>query len=524
MTDFFQKYRTPLAVLLAAVLLFTLSGCGYLYPADDLSDILDATDPENEQTPSDEDDRLFSLSYYTGEALNPFTSVSLTNSELLRLCYSGLFFVDAAYNALPVLAKSYTVSGNTVTVTLRSDVRFSDGSPVTAYDCEASYDRASSGSSVWEAAFSYISSYSAVDGSTFEIRFRSYSPTQLNLLTIPVVRADTVENATPVGCGRYVLSEDGTELLPSSCGCYEGKYAIDRIALLGIADKETLTYNFNYGRLQAICADLSMDAGEYRSDCELVTVPTNRLSFVVVNRKRKELADVNFSKGITYLLDRAALVSEVYGSVATPVWSPLNPAWSKTAEAQLNPDIYSVTTANNYFNLAGWTLNGSVRRYGNSDVTLKILVNLENNKRMMTAEFLAKALRGAGFSVEVSALAWDEYTAAIQAQDFDLYLGEVSLPDNMDLSALFSQNVCHTGEASSVYASLRSSAAKLLRDDVEPRTFVSEFQNALPCIPLFYACDALAVSMDVLGTFGGSVSELYFGIETWELRSRSNNQ
>lgn len=521
MTDFFQKYRTPLAVLLAAVLLFTLSGCGYLYPAGDLSDILDATDPKNEQTPTDDEDRMFSLSYYTGEALNPFTSVSRTNSQLLRLCYSGLFAVDAAYNALPVLAQSYSVDGNTVTVTLRSDVRFSDGSPVTAYDCEASYDRANYGSSVWESAFSYITSYYAVDGSTFELQFRSYSPTQLNLLTIPVVRADTVEDAAPVGCGRYVLSADGTALLPSSCGCYDGKYAIDRIALLGIADKETLTYNFNYGRLQAICADLSMGAGEYRSDCELVTVPTNRLTFIVVNRKNAALASVDFAKGITYLMDRTQLASQVYGSFASPVWSPLNPAWSKTEEAVLNPDIYSVTTANQYFNQAGWTLNGSARVYKGKSMPLRILVNLENNNRIEAAHFVAQTLRSAGFTVEVVTLAWDEYTAAIQAQEFDLYLGEVEFHDNMDLSSLLSQSVCHTGDSTS-YSSLRSSAAGLLRGTVEARTFVSEFQNVLPCIPLCYACDALAVSMDVVGTFGGSVSELYYGLESWELRSRSD--
>ena len=52
------------------------------------------------------------------------------------------------------------------------------------------------------------------------------------------------------------------------------------------------------------------------------------------------------------------------------------------------------------------------------------------------------------------------------------------------------------------------------------RTFVSNFQSALPFVPLYYSRDALAVSMDVTGTFGGSVTEFYAGIENWVFTDR----
>lgn len=523
MTDFFRIFRAPLAVLLAAALLCSFSGCNFFYDGEDFSEILGATDPSDVNSDTvPETEQVFSLSYYAQEKLDPYTSVSRTNSELLRLCYSGLFTVDNEYNALPVMAESYAVEGNTVTVFLRSDLRFSDGSGVTAADCEASYKRAEKKDSVWADVFSYIRSYQAVDSRTFQITFRSYSPTQLNLLNIPIIKTVAADpSGYPVGCGRYRFdSTDGLCLVKTDCNCISGAYSVDRIALLGIADKEAMIYNFNYGRLQAIYADLSLGAAEYRSDNEIVTIPTNRFTFLVVNKSRQELADVNFSKGLTYLINRSGLVSEGLNGFASPVWTPLNPAWSITKQGNLNPDIFSTVSAGNAFSEAGFVLNGDVREYLGVPVKLRILVNRENASRVKAAQQVGNALQDAGFAVEVVQATWDEYQKALTNLDFDLYLGEVNLPNNLDLSALFSTSVCNTGELAGTYEVLRAEAETVIKGAGDVRTFVNNFQNTLPFIPLYYSLDALAVSMDVTGEFGGSVTEFYAGIENWVFNDR----
>ena len=524
MTDFFKILRGPLAVLLAAALLCSFCGCGFLYGGADISEILGASDPQDEPSDDNRQPRSFSLAYYTQESLDPYTSASRTNTELLRLCYSGLFSVDGEYNALPVLAESYEVNGNTVTVTLRSDVVFSDGTVVTAEDCKNSYDRAAKKDSIWKDAFSHIRSYKAVDRTTFQIIFRSYAPTQLNLLTIPIVKQGSTDPAGyPVGCGRYRFdSTGGMYLVKTDCHCFVGSYSVDRILLTGIADREALIYNFNYGKIQAVCADLSLGAEEYRSDNEIVTVPTNRFTYLGVNRSKAELADVNFSKGLTYLIDRKKVVSEALNGFATPVWAPLNPAWSVTKQAELNPDITSTISAGNAFTEAGFVLDGSVRKYRGKDVTLRLLVNRENASRVKAAQEIAAALTEAGFSVEVVQETWDRYQTSLKTLDFDLYLGEVNLPDNLDLSALFTGDVCLTGEPAGTYEALRQEALTLLDGTGDVRTFVSNFQYALPLIPLYYSVDALAVSMDVTGDFGGSVSEFYAGIENWVFTDRKS--
>ena len=91
-----------------------------------------------------------------------------------------------------------------------------------------------------------------------------------------------------------------------------------------------------------------------------------------------------------------------------------------------------------------------------------------------------------------------------------------------DLSALFSGDSCPTGEPAGTYEALRTEAFTVLDGTGDVRTFVSNFQNGMPLIPLYYSLDALAVSMDVTGNFGGSVSEFYAGIENWVFTDRKS--
>lgn len=520
-----RVFRFSLLLLTLAAL---LAGCSFSLTDPEISEIVHASDPEHPTSDTAEKDHVFALAYYTEEALDPFTAASRTNSELLRLCYSGLFSVDAKYNAVPVLTDLWEVNGNSVVIRLKNGIRFSDGSPVTAADCVASYRRAAEKNSLWNGIFSHIRSYEATDDGAFRITFRKYTPTQLNLLTVPIVKKDGTDAAGhPIGCGRYAFSaQDAQTLVRADCGCIPGNYAIEKITLLGIADEEAMIYNFNYGRLQAVCAKLTEGTGEYRSDNEIVSIPSNRFTFLAVNKTLPlrapavptGIASPSFSKGLNLLLDRAALTDAALHSHGTGVWYPLNPAWEVTEKAELNPSITDLTAANDAFTAAGFELSGAERTLKGVPVILRLLVNRESSVHIVAAEEIAKQLNSAGFTTEILSLAWDEYAAAIDAGEYDLYLGEVNLPANLDLSVLFSGQVCRTGEEPGTYAALEQKAAALLTGEQDTRDFVNSFTAELPFIPLYYAADGIVVSMDISGQFGSSVSEFYAGIENWELK------
>ena len=67
---------------------------------------------------------------------------------------------------------------------------------------------------------------------------------------------------------------------------------------------------------------------------------------------------------------------------------------------------------------------------------LKLLVNSENAARVSAAGRLAQQLNWTGLAVTVEKLAFEDYTAALEQGAFDLYLGEVVLSADFDLSLL----------------------------------------------------------------------------------------
>ena len=63
-------------------------------------------------------------------------------------------------------------------------------------------------------------------------------------------------------------------------------------------------------------------------------------------------------------------------------------------------------------------------------------MNIENTAKSAAANEIARQLQEAGLRVTVERLPWEEYTTALAARDFDLYLGEVYLTPDFDLAAL----------------------------------------------------------------------------------------
>ncbi len=511
MTDSLRAKRWVTALL--AALLLLLGGCA------DSSQSVGWSDSD-ESKGGDTVDKTLVLARYTGEALDPFLSKSRTNVELLRLCYVGLFSVNKVYLPECELAERYEWDQNTVYIFLRSDARFSDGHPVTAADCERSYQRAKQNDSVFAQNFNWIQSFDAVSDTVFSVTFQSNGETNLNLLSIPIVRQEISEDGYYLGAGPYCLEKSGVDAVLTRNLYSFRTPQIEQIGLLDIRDQEALIYNFNYGRIHAIFSDVSEDSAELRTNGELVSFTSNQLTFLVTNSAKKDsfLSGDAFTKGVFYLLDRSALVSTALSGYGDPVWYPFNPSWQTVVAANLNQDIASVATANEYFAQAGIELSGSVRIWKDQPVVLDLIVNQETASRVAATQEIARQLTNAGFSVQVRILAWDDYLAAVEKGEFDLYLAEVLLPQNMDPVCLLTKTVCNSGKVQQDAALFSPVWHEFLAGTTDLRSVVNQFRELVPLIPLYFSRDALAVSMTVSGNFGACEGGLFSGLETWTLK------
>ena len=419
--------RIQILCLLGAVTLL-LSGCWTEAPVESANGLLGGQEPADQQEevilPA-----AFTLPYDPDQTLDPVTCADGMQQVAGSLIYEGLFRLDRQLEPQPWLCQSYTydAASLTYTFTLRSGVTFSDGSPLTAADAAATLRRAKS-SQRYSARLAHVAAVSAGDGVVIVTLSRPDSSLPA-LLDIPIVKSGTEESLTPVGTGPYYFTTDEAgACLASHSGWWRGESRpAERIALSAARDREAILYQFSSHEVQLITADLiGTEPITATGNISYEDADTTVLQFLGFNTARAPFQDSAARRALGLGINRETLVSAVLSGHARAAQFPVSPV-SPLYPAELE-SLYSYDDFAAAMEAAG--LNTGRTR------TVTLLVNQENTFKASAAEHIAQALSDFDLQIQVEALPWEEYAAALAAGNFDLYYGEVRLPANWDLSAL----------------------------------------------------------------------------------------
>lgn len=377
----------------------------------------------------------FALACYPEGGSHPITGTDRMDLALSGLIYEGLFALDSQFQPHEQLCASYTVSEDALTWTfdLRSGVTFSDGSPLTSKEVAASLELART-SGLYKARFADVTSIRAGEG-TVTISLGRANGALPALLDVPIVKET---GGTPLGTGPYVLTGSGEELaLTARSGWWQGKaLPIQTIPLRPMQEADDLIHAFDTRDIALVATDLTgTNALGFSGSFETVDYPTSNMIFVGFNTAKGPCADVTVRRALQYGFDRSAVATLLLSRHALPAALPISPV-SPLYPEELGESLeYSPQTLADTLTAGGWTKNGDGWYKGRQALELDFVVPTGNNDRVAVAQHLAEGLRQAGIQVELRQLAWDAYLQALAAGDFDLYLGEVRLTADFDLTA-----------------------------------------------------------------------------------------
>lgn len=458
------------------------------------------------------------LCYSKSDSLNPFFAQGITNQMLATVFCDPLFKVDNTFTPEAVIAESAEISDKRVTVTLKS-VKFSDGSSVSASDVKYSFDLAKK-STAYSSTLSNVASAS-VSGSKVVFTLTQADKYAESVLTFPIVKSGTAddEDSRPVGSGRYKL--DGTDQNPffsvntnNSAGASAN---FKTLALINLPDSDALINSLQIGNTDFIFDDLS--SGSYkRINATVKEVSLNNMVFLGVNSSSNEFLEIDaVRQAISAAIDRSAIATTAYQGHGVACSLPFHPSWKELSAASVTSlSDYDKTEAETILKEAGLTEknNKGILLYDKKPVTLKLIVNENNSFRNEAAALVSQQLEKIGFDVTVSVLSNANYLAAIEKGQYDLYLGEIKLSDNMDLNPLLKKGgaafygVKTDNAAISAYESFRSSETTLAQ-------FCDTFSSSLPFIPLCFRNGVCAYSGDISSEVISYDSDKFYNIEQW---------
>lgn len=466
-----------------AVFTGTFSACG---------DKEDVTDPDNtivQETTAAQvlPERKIVLGYYEGKSLNPFTTKSPTNRNLMTLVYDSLFLPGESYAVEPLIALSYTNKEKMLTVTIDSEAMFSDGSYITPYDVVYSFNLAKE-SKHYSGRLQNFSSASPGVGS---VTFTLITPDVYaeNCLTFPIVKDGTGDNSIPTGSGRYTIRKKSGSytLVANENSARQEEMSTESISLVPITSEKGELYLLQTGDLTYFFDDLS--DGEYtKIRANTVRVSLNNMVYLGINSKTKALRNKNVKEAICYVLSKNSLCDSAYSGIATASDIPFNPHWQAVESAEISAYETSSLKAEELLNKAGYKFEYATNKYRSKNfefLQLTMIVNSESEPKVICAEAIAKSLRAIGIDLRLQKLSYDEYVSALKKGDYDLYIGEIRLTPNMSLAPFFSENGS-VNYGIDTDSSTARAYYDFLSGKIDISTFIQVFSLEKPFIPLLF--------------------------------------
>lgn len=484
-----------LSLCLCLVLL--LSGCGGTTqptPASTTESVLQEYEEIVIPTEAPEKEYpTFGLSYLPSFGLNPYLCTATANRAIFSLMYEGLFTINEQFRAEPLLCESFRVSddGRTYRFTL-VDAKFSDGTPVTAADVEASIAAAKK-SPLYKERLSHVVYYIPEDDKTLLVQVNTPYENLAMVLDIPVVKMGTEEDALPVGTGPYVSRS--VKLVRNPYWWQEDFTVLDydEIQLQICTEANDLRDNFEFGGTNLVYFDPNSPAAVgFRCDFEVWEAPTTIMHYIGFNLYSGYFTNDTLRAAVTYIVDRETLTNRVYGGFAVASELPCSP----------QSDLFDPQLAENY----DYAPASFMEALSNSGVLTSeeyqnhagiFLVCSEDQTRVAAASYLCDVLKSYGLNLRVNIVDRDTYEEALEDGDFDLYYGETRLTANFDLSEFFEENgsLCY---GSIDNESLEDLCDKALENSGSYVELCSQLMKKAPICPVVFKSYAINVSRGII--------------------------
>ena len=251
--------------------------------------------------------------------------------------YDTLLLATAEGEIEPFLAESweYDETNTVLTLTIRDDVEFTDGSKLTADVVKQNLERFQTGTSPDKGYFAGISSIEAPDETTVVITLAAPDPAMLNYLTRDpglIASAETFADAEslatePIGSGPYILDTAATVTGTSYTYTKNPDYwnpdlqHYETLTINVLQDATAALNAIKAGEVNAIKLANNDNLAEVESAGW--TVNANELDFgglLLLDRdgtQTPELADVRVRQAINYAFDREALLSALQNGNGT---------------------------------------------------------------------------------------------------------------------------------------------------------------------------------------------------------------
>ena len=476
------------------------------------------------------------------DTLNPFTMLETLSFEAVTLNYSLLFDlgVDGKPRAMlavevPTQANGgISADGKMVTVKLRPDLKWSDGTPLTAADVAWSYNYYVDNANVipnMSLGAKGIKHTVAVDPTTVRIdcsqpkadlmySYLPILPEHIWKKVPPAAAGSTYRNRPPlVGSGPFLVTEwkPGSYLKLTRNPEYWGEPpAVEQIVFVTYQNAETMVSDLQAGSLDAAQGILPAQFQNAKNLPGMTAIDYNYRNWDYLNFNCYDspdsmgdpvLLDPKFRRALNYAIDREKLAAVAFNGFATAGTTPMPPDnwtdpdyhWQPPADALYTFDL---AKAGQLLDEAGYVKGpDGLRESAGKTIALRFWTLADNVQEQTAGKMMTGWFRELGLKIKFEVIDTGalisrvyNYAGATYKPDFDMYIwywDGFSDPGitlgTFSTAAIGGNN--EPGWSNAEYDGLNDQQARTL-DPEQRKTFIWQMQEVLytetPQIPYVY--------------------------------------
>lgn len=322
------------------------------------------------------------------------------------------------------LATDVSVSedGLTWTVTIRDDVYFTDGDPLTAEDVAFTYNTVKESSSVND--FTVLDQAQALDNTTVVFTMnRPFSIWPYTMAVVGIVPAHAYDPATygtnPIGSGRYILKQwdRGQQVILEANPDYYGeKPAMEQVTILFMEEDAAFlaaqagqvdvaytsaTYSMETVEGYSLASYASVDNRGFN----LPAVPVGEVNENGVPVGNDFTSDVLVRRALNIGIDRQEMIDNVLNGYGTPAYSVCDqmPWYNEDSQVAYDPEGAAAL-----LDEAGWLLGeDGIRKKDGKQAELVLLYSQGDSVRQALAVDFANQMEELGIVCSVEGVGWD---------------------------------------------------------------------------------------------------------------------
>ena len=498
--------------------------------------------------------------------INPVLAVTDSGRDLTALMYAGLMKTTADGKIIPELADNYTVSTDslTYTFTLKNNIYFQDGQPITADDILFTVQKVQDPAikSPFQPNWDGVVVKKINDKQISFTLPKPYAPFLQNT-TLGIIPKHIWKNANdqnfiysqynfePIGSGPYRLYSiernssgipQNYDLVPFE-GYTLGSPFISHLIIKTFANEKSMIEAYQRGEIQSMY-DIAPQVARSLSkgDNHIYTTPLPRVFGIFFNQNQAPvLANKEIRQALQLATDRQAIVDSVLGGYGVIITDPI-PTGALPIGTNLNLPTASTTAniigATKILTDNGWRLNANgimEKKVKKDTTTLRFSISTSDTPELVQAANMVKTMwQKIGADVSVKIFETGELNqSVIRPRKYDaLLFGEI-IGRDLDLYAFWdSSQRTDPGLNIAQYVNLK--ADKILETartitDVQTRlnqyaAFETEVRNDIPAIFLYSPDFIYILPKNIQGVGVGSVTlpaDRFSNIQHWFIETEN---